>query len=148
MPVRVILAPDKVLKQGYNTYIWLKEGMKYFEFDRLVATGLEDEITRKFGKKSVKLNGYDYTQYNIDGWSYYPVQMIVARKNTGVVWIKWRCEQEGFYFAFNALRECDFKYKPIVFGMCTDEENERLSRKYPQPYFGYDISEIKYLKIV
>lgn len=148
MPVRVIITPEKVLKQGYNTQIWLGERGKFFEFDRLLAEGLEDEITLKFGKKSVKLNGYDYTQYNINGWSYYPVQMITAHKNMGIVWIKWKCEQDGFYFAFNALRECDFKYKPTVFGMCSDEENKRLSREYPQPYFGYDISDIKYLQIV
>ena len=141
MALKMIFAPDKNLHSSYALYVSLELRQPYpgDRFDKMIEKGLSEQYSQIYGKKSVKLVGYDYVQYNKNGWSYYPVQLVVKSESQGVSWIKWRCENMEEYFEFNVLSEKNLERLPIEYRFCSGDENKKLSIEFPQPTFNYDI---------
>lgn len=143
MSLKVIFAPDFLLSYWYTTSVWLTSKIASlntlsFKFEKLIENALNNQANELFQGKRVKLIGYDYTQYNENLWSYFPMQLIISEKVKGIIWIKWKCEENG-YFVFNASKEDDFKYIPSCFRFCDKSENSQLMEKYPQPEMEYNI---------
>ena len=150
MALKMIFAPYKNLHSSYALYVSLELRQPYpgDRFDKMIEKGLSEQYSQIYGKKSVKLVGYDYVQYNKNGWSYYPVQLVVKSESQGVSWIKWRCENMEEYFEFNVLSEKNLERLPIEYRFCSGDENKKLSIEFPQPTFNYDICSSKYIKFV
>ncbi len=146
-----IFAPEKHFGVDYQSWDYLE--YKYYprhtpRFEEIAETELFQLCQQKYGTTKVKLIGYNYQQFNIDGWSFYPVQLVINSKLSGISWIKWQNIVPGEYFVLNHSyrRECD-DY-PINFMFCTDEENLMLSASYPQPYMKEIVCSNKVLKFV
>lgn len=114
----------------------------------MVEKGLDNEYQKIYDKSSVKLIGYDYKQYNLNGWSYYPVQLIVKSKLSGVIWIKWRCQKENEYFDFNGSEKSNMARLPKEYRFCENDENTALLKTYPQPNFTSNICDNKLIKFI
>lgn len=151
MALKMIFAPFKQLSLDYSMWVQLKSrNFPYGDdtFEKMIEKGLSDQYSKMYGNKSVKLIGYDYVQYDKNGWSYYPVQLMVKSQLQGISWIKWRCENKNNYFIFDVLCEKNLEMIPIEYSFCSNDENKRLSIKFPQPNFEYNICNNKYLKLV
>lgn len=114
-----------------------------------IAPELTCDNSCNISKVVLKFNiGYDYKQYNLNGWSYYPVQLIVKSRLSGVIWIKWRCKNKNEYFVFNGSDQSNMERLPEEYCFCDDTENIALSEMYAQPKFISNICDSKLIKFI
>ena len=146
LALKMTFAPFKQFGLDYNLRYYLEYLKGADVLEKLIENGLAEQYNQIYGKKSVKLVGYDYVQYNKDDWSYYPVQLIVKSKPQGLIWIKWKCERSGNYFEFNSTDEKNLERLPVKYSFCSDDENNKLFIEFPQPTLDYDICSRKNIK--
>lgn len=148
LALRMIFAPYKQFVEDYNLSLNLEYNNNSERFEKMIEKGLVCEYERIYKKSDVKLIGYDYKQYNLNGWSYHPVQLIVKSRLSGVIWIKWRCKNKNEYFVFNGSDQSNMERLPEEYCFCDDTENIALSEMYAQPKFISNICDSKLIKFI
>ena len=143
-------APMKSLGVDYQSNNYLEN--KHYpihtpRFEELAESELLQYCQQKYGSAKVKMLGYDYRQYNNDGWSHYPVQLIVNGKLRGISWIKWQNCVQGYYFILDYPYKSSCEDYPQNIRPCTDEENLVLSASYPQPCMNEIICSNNLIKL-
>lgn len=67
MALRMIFAPYKQFVEDYNLSLNLEYNNNSERFEKMIEKGLVCEYERIYKKSDVKLIGYDYKQYNLNG---------------------------------------------------------------------------------
>lgn len=117
------------------------------DFEEIADKELSRQCFERYNTTRVSLIGYSYTQYNENGWSNYPVQLVVKGNLLGIVWIRWQNRNCKDYFVINKSYDNHCNDYPINFVLCSDNENKELAKKYPQPVFAGIVCSNKYIKL-
>ena len=153
MPLKVQFAPYDILDEMYNAsmiFFGQEPRDRYFgfRFERMLEQELSAKTDSLFPGKSVKLIGLTYEQFNDNGYSYFPLQLIVAGKYQRIQWVKWKCEGDN-YFMINIKKDERLdKVLPTYFDLCSSEENARLTELQPLPKLEYNVCDPKFIKLL
>lgn len=116
-------------------------------FEEIADTELSRQCYERYNTTRVSLFGYNYTQYNENGWSSYPAQLVVKGKLLGIVWIRWQNRNCKDFFIINKCYDRHCNDYPVNFVLCSDAENKMLAEKYPQPVFDGIVCSSKYIRL-